>query len=107
MSAATPALDWDRVDVILTEQQRTDALRKREQVEETIASILVDDPNSFWAHIIRAHRFAANGNWEEAQAIVEPLASRSPVDPFVADLAQAIRQRSTLPPITRIPLLKF
>jgi tetratricopeptide (TPR) repeat protein len=88
-------------------QSRTDTLRNKEQIEATIASIPLDDPNSYWARIIRAHRFASAGNWEEAQAIVQPLASRAPIDPFVADLAKAIEQRSNLPPISRIPLKKF
>ena len=88
-------------------QQTTESLRKSEQVEDTIANILVDDPNSYWAQVIRAHRFAALGNWEEAEATVRPLVHGDETDPFVMQLARAIGDHGEVPPITQIPLKKF
>ena len=88
-------------------QAKTASLREKEQIESTINSILTDDPQSFWARAIRAHRFAVAGDWEQAATLARPLSDEAPNDAFIKDLVAAIRSRANLPPISRIPIKKF
>ncbi len=84
--------------------QRTEELRKSEQVHHAIESILIEAPQTFWARVIRAYRFAQQGNWTQAQSIMGPLAKEAPNEPFVRDLAQALQQHGNLPSLDRLPI---
>ncbi len=64
-------------------------------------------PHSFWANVARAHRFAALGNWQQAEDMLNELAREAPQDAFVQDLAAAVRKRGDLPPLERLPVKQF
>lgn len=85
-------------------QKKAEELRKLEQRRERIEQLMLRTPYAFWANVARAHRFAAEGNWQQAADMVKELAREAPADPFVRELADAIRQRGPLPAFERIPV---
>lgn len=88
-------------------QARTEALRKHERLTGTLNRFVSDAPNSYWSWIIRAHQFAEAGNWEQAGAILQLAPIEGKEDPFVSDLKAAVKNRSALPQLDRIPIKDF
>lgn len=89
-------------------QERTELLRRRERLTSTLDRFVADSPNTFWAAVIQAYRFAELGNWEQAGVVlgsVDPQGVRE--EPFVQQLSDAIAQRGTLPPIDQIPIKDY
>ncbi|MBP89155.1 MAG: hypothetical protein CMJ64_20965 [Planctomycetaceae bacterium] len=87
-------------------QEKAAALREREKLAVAIENLLIEAPLSYWARVIRAHEFASAGNWKQAEAVLDTVTSASK-DPFVDDLTSAVRNRSALPPLTRLPITQF
>lgn len=87
-----------------TWKEKTTKLREAEQRESTIDQMLVNMPKSYWSNVLRAYRFALAGNWAQAGDMLVPLAAEEPLDPFVRDLAEAVRRRGELPSLTRVPM---
>jgi tetratricopeptide (TPR) repeat protein len=98
-----------RKDPGMAEQWRkkADELRQREQRLGMVEDLMTRTPHSFWANVARAHRFAAQGNWAQAADMLKELAVEAPQDRFVQDLANAVRQRGSLPPIERLPIKQY
>jgi tetratricopeptide (TPR) repeat protein len=89
-------------------QEKTAERRLEEQHIATLEDAMVSQPQSFWARAVRAHQFAMEGNWRQADLIVDGLVKEAPGDPFVIELTDGIRRRSTdLPSLTRIPVTNF
>lgn len=88
-------------------RQRTDRLRQQEKVTSAVSNVLRESPQSFWAQVIRAHRFAATGNWAEAESILTLLRKEKPADKFYHDLVEAVRRRGPLPPLEQLPIKQF
>ena len=88
-------------------QQKTAELREKEKLQIAIETLLTEAPQSFWAQVIRAYRFALAGNWSQAEAMMEVLRQQAPEEPFVADLAASIGRRGPLPPLSRLPIKQF
>jgi tetratricopeptide (TPR) repeat protein len=86
--------------------ERTEKLRRAESLQSAVANLLTVSPQSFWARVIRARQFAVDGNYPQAEAMVEPLLKQAPNEPFVAALAEAVRNRSEPPSLEQIPLGK-
>jgi tetratricopeptide (TPR) repeat protein len=86
---------------------KADDLRHQERIADTARQILQNAPESDWARIIRAYRFAEAGNWEEAEHILRPLATAAKDQPFIQSLIDAVRTRGTLPSLDGIPLRQF
>lgn len=86
--------------------QRAAQLRETERIVSAVDSVLVDAPQSFWARVIRAYRFALAGNWRQAELMVDQLRREAPNEPFVTELAQALDTRGALPPLTKLPLVQ-
>lgn len=114
--AKQPGLPYSTAVVILETLQKlgieegvkvwtglVEELREEDEVGKKVANLLRTEPDSFWAKIIRVHRFAKAENWEQAVQILIPLVEQQGDDPFVQDLARAIQQRSVLPSLSRIP----
>jgi tetratricopeptide (TPR) repeat protein len=87
-------------------QARTDALRKEESILSAIDNFITSNPESFWSRAARAHHFAAEKNWPQAELLVSKLIEETPGEPFIIELADAIRRRSKLPELTRIPVVR-
>ena len=88
-------------------RDRADELRQQEKIQEALERLLKRAPDSLWAQLVRAHQFAASGNWTEAQSVLAPVAVEVPDDPLVQDLIEAIKQQGPLPSLERLPLDKF
>lgn len=88
-------------------KKKADELRQREQRLGVIDQLIARSPHSFWANVARAHRFASRGNWQQAEDMLNELAREAPQDKFVQELAAAVRQRGTLPPLERLPVRQF
>ncbi|MBM4000475.1 MAG: tetratricopeptide repeat protein [Planctomycetes bacterium] len=83
---------------------RTEQLRKGEQIQHAVESVLVEAPQTFWARVVRAYRFAQQGNWVQARTLMATASAEESDDPFVRDLARALEQRGDLPPLDRLPI---
>lgn len=86
---------------------RADSLRKREKKITALEQGLRETPRSFWSRCVRAHRFARDGNFLQALVLTEDLLKQKPNEPFVRQLADAIRNHTPLPPLELIPLEQF
>ncbi|MCA8996321.1 MAG: tetratricopeptide repeat protein [Planctomycetaceae bacterium] len=85
-------------------RQRADQLRKIENAQATADHVLRNNPESTWADVLRAYRFALSGNWEQAEILVNRLGPNAEEEPFVAALAKSVRERSSLPPLEDLPI---
>lgn len=72
-----------------------------------IDQILRDAPESRWANIVRAYRFAERGEWGQAELLLSQVASLAQAWPFVRQLVDAVAEQSTLPPLTDFPLTQY
>jgi tetratricopeptide (TPR) repeat protein len=88
-------------------QERAASLRKEEQLESVIKQALRESPLSFWSQVIYAHRFASEGNWGQAEVLVNALVKQAPDEPFVRELAEAVRQRGPPPALVSLPARQF
>ena len=88
-------------------RERSEDLRRREQLLSSIDSAMNSDPSAFWSRAARAHRFAAEGNWNQAELIVSGLIEEAPGEPFIIELSDAVRRRGKLPDLTRIPIVRY
>jgi tetratricopeptide (TPR) repeat protein len=88
-------------------QARTARLRRRQEVESAVALLQIESPNSYWAQIVRAYRFAQEGNWSEAQRLLQQLHSTDSKHEFVQHFQNAVKSRGALPPLESIPIRLF
>ena len=88
-------------------QARAAELRKKQELSAEIDTLLHDSPQSFWARVIRTHRFAQQGNWRQAELLVETLIKEAPGEPFVIELATAVHRQRDLPPLESLPITHF
>jgi tetratricopeptide (TPR) repeat protein len=80
------------------------SLRKRQELRGEINNLVADSPQSFWGRAIRAHRFAEQGNWRQAELMVEALLQEAPGEPFIIELATAVHRRRDLPALESLPI---
>lgn len=85
----------------------TDKQRRVEELNNNINVLFLESPNSFWARVVRAHRFAEAGNWSEAELLLKRLLKEAPAKSFVIELADAVFRRAELPSIQKIPIDHF
>jgi tetratricopeptide (TPR) repeat protein len=83
---------------------RAAELRAAESHANTIEEMLVRSPHTFWAKVVRAHRFASQGEWEQAADSIAGLDEQAPQEPFVAELKAAIENKGELPSLDRLPV---
>jgi tetratricopeptide (TPR) repeat protein len=88
-------------------QAQADARRKDESVLSAIDNLVMNSPNSFWSRAARAHQFASEKNWTQAELLVAGLIEEAPGDPFIIELADAVRRKRELPSLTRIPIVRY
>ena len=88
-------------------QARTAQLRKRNQVASVVERLQIEAPNSYWAQIARAYRFAEAGNWSEAESVLQQVRDDDTLHPFVQQLTSAVKARAPLPPLEGIPVQNF
>ncbi|MGH2603795.1 MAG: tetratricopeptide repeat protein [Dehalococcoidia bacterium] len=88
-------------------QQRAESLRHKEQLQAAVNQSLRESPLSFWSQVIYAHRFASEGNWGQAEVLMDALIQQAPEQPFVRELHEAVRRRGALPPLDRLPASQF
>lgn len=86
---------------------RAEELRKVEERRQMIEHMLLKSPTSYWSTIVRIHQFASSGNWKQADDLLSQLPSLHDADPFVVDLAKAVRDRVSLPSLDQMPLKHF
>ena len=107
---------FQRVYTLLGDQEQarhwtelTEKLRKRQRVFAAVENVLSEAPASFWARVIRAHQFANEGNWTQAEVMLAPLRAsieKQPT-PFVERLFDAIQTRGELPSLESLPITLF
>lgn len=87
--------------------QRVAQARAAEKRSSAINTLLLEAPQSFWAQVVRAHRFAAAGNWGQAEAILQGLQRENPSDPFFVELVESVGRRGPLPSLDTLPIQQF
>lgn len=88
-------------------RDRVEKLREVEERRQIIDQFLVRSPRSYWATVIRAHRYATTQNWRQAEDLLAEIRQIDTSDPFVSDLVEAIESRGPLPSVDRIPVKHF
>ena len=87
-------------------QKQTELLRKREAIDSTVNRLLTEDPNSYWAQVVRSYQFAERGDFLEAQQLLERIKVENE-DSFVTSLRIAVASRGKLPDKYQIPIKHF
>lgn len=85
-------------------REKADLLRREETVQAAADQILRDTPDSHWATVIRAYKFARVGNWSEAEAILGTLDEESQSQPFIRDLVNSVKLQGELPSLLGLPV---
>jgi tetratricopeptide (TPR) repeat protein len=85
-------------------EQRAVTLRERERKTTALEQALRDTPRSFWSLCIRAHRFASDGNLQQARLLADELLAQKPEETFVQQLVDALRNQRPLPSLDLIPI---
>jgi tetratricopeptide (TPR) repeat protein len=88
-------------------RERADALRDRENVKGTLSELLQRTSDPFWTSFLLAYQSADDGKWDEAERVMEQLSAQRPKEALVQELAAAVRERGTLPPISRLTGRQF
>jgi tetratricopeptide (TPR) repeat protein len=92
----------DNADEARRWRTRGEGLLAQEEVEKAVYCWVRDKPDSSWARVIRAYRFAEAGNWIEAERMLGPVLPSSPEHGFVMALSHAIQTRGDLPELVHI-----
>ncbi len=87
-------------------QEQVEKIRRRETIDSTVRRILTENPNSYWARIVRSYQFAEQGNMQQAKALLDEVRKEGE-DPFVTDLRKAIESGGSLPEKDRVPINLF
>ena len=90
-------------------QEKEAALRRTERQLAALQTEVLQDPHSPRSRLIAAYQSAASGNWKSAAQSLATLLRQAPdsyAEPFVQQLAEAIRERGKLPPLESIPRTK-
>lgn len=88
-------------------QAMTVKLQRLEKLNATANQLLIDSPNSFWANVVLAYRFAADKNWLAAEQLVAKIAKDELHEPFVLKLIECINSRGELPSLELLPVNEF
>lgn len=90
-----------------TWRERVQRAKRREQLDRAADRILVDAPNSFWARVVSAYRFAAIGNWPQAESLMQEIAAEKSHEAFVDALLKCVATRGPLPSLDLLPIEEF
>ncbi len=88
-------------------QTRTAELHQQEHLKTVVDRVVAESPDSIWARAIRAYRFADSGNWHEAEMLMSVVDTDATDEPFLQQLAAAIRRRGNLPALDLLPVHHF
>lgn len=86
---------------------KADALRERERLVASLEQMMASSPDSYWAQVVRAHKFATLGNQAQAADMINGIKRTDDEDPFVTELREAVLGRGPLPALERVPLKQF
>lgn len=98
------AASQDNTEAFARWKAIADEARERQQRDRLIEQFVIAAPTNPWAIAVRAHRFAAAGNWQQAGDLLEGLPSSFDGEPFVQDLRAAVESRTALPSLDRVPV---
>lgn len=98
------AASQDDRDAFVHWKAVADQARQQQQRNRLIEQFVIAAPTNPWAIAVRAHRFAAAGNWQQATDLLEGLPSSFSGEPFVQDLRTAVKEQGPLPALDRVPV---
>ena len=90
-----------------TRKEKADVLRDRQQLITTLEQLMASSPGSYWAQVVRAHKFATLGNRAQAADLINGIERTDDEDPFVTELREAVLGNGPLPALERVPLKQF
>lgn len=88
-------------------QAEAERLRKREELIATIDAAMRESPQAYWSQVMRAYRFAQDGNRSQAIELAERLVLEHPDEPFLKDLIRAVVAKEELPALEELPIELF
>lgn len=86
---------------------KADVLRDRQQLIASLEQVMASSPNSYWAQVVRAHKFATLGNMAQAADLINGIKRTDDEDPFVTELREAVLGNGPLPALERVPVKQF
>ena len=90
-----------------TRKEKADVLRDRQQLITSLEQLMASSPGSYWAQVVRAHKFATLGNRAQAADLINGIERTDDEDPFVTELREAVLRNGPLPALERVPLKQF
>ena len=86
---------------------KADELRDRQQLIASLEQMMASSPGSYWAQVVRAHKFATLGNRAQAADLINGIKRTDDENPFVTELREAVLGDGPLPALERVPLKQF
>ena len=90
-----------------TWKEKADVLRDRQQLIASLEQMMASSPGSYWAQVVRAHKFATLGNRAQAADLINGIKRSDDEDAFVTELREAVLGNGPLPALERVPLKQF
>ncbi len=87
-------------------KERTEQLRRQEEVRVNMEQVIFNSPDSLWARVFQAYHLAEQKNPEQAKTMLYPYV-REDAHPFVLALWMALQRNSELPGLDQVPLESF
>jgi len=94
-------------DAFAAWKTKADVLRDRQQLIASLEQVMASSPSSYWAQVVRAHKFATLGNLAQAADMINGIKRTDDEDPFVTELREAVLGNGPLPALERVPVKQF
>jgi tetratricopeptide (TPR) repeat protein len=87
-------------------KERTEQLRRQEEVRVNMEQVIVNSPDSLWARVFQAYHLAEQNNPDQAKTVLFPFVKED-AHPFILSLWMSLQNGAALPSLDQVPLESF
>ena len=87
-------------------KERTEQLRRQEEVRVNMEQVIFNSPDSLWARVFQAYHLAEQKNPDQAKTVLFPFVKED-AHPFILSLWMSLQNSAALPSLDQVPLESF
>ncbi len=87
-------------------KERTEQLRRQEEVRVNMEQVIFNSPDSLWARVFQAYHLAEQKNSDQAKTVLFPFVKED-AHPFILSLWMSLQNGTALPSLEQVPLESF
>lgn len=87
-------------------KERTEQLRRQEEVRVNMEQVIFNSPDSLWARVFQAYHLAEQSNPDQAKTVLFPFVKED-AHPFILSLWMSLQNGTALPSLDQVPLESF